>query len=102
MTASQPLPTDLGPDHPHLNQMGTDVVAALCFQALNIAWSSNHVKLEVEGFKQSRSAWDGARLANALCAFDPGHPDVVDLVRAIDRATEEAAGIPLPNRKNRA
>ena len=102
MTPSQAETEDIGPDHPHLHQLGREVVASLCFESLRLAGSSTHVKLEVEAFKQSRTAWDATRLSNALWFFDPGHPDVADLVATIDREAEACAGFTLPNKMRRA
>lgn len=102
MTASQPDTSDIGPDEANLTQMGTELVAALCFDALRIAASSARVKSAVEDFKESRTPWDATELGNSLWSFDPGHPAVAALVETIDREAERCAGLPLPNRKVRA
>ena len=102
MTPSHPDTSDLGPDIPHLRQMGSDVVASLCFESLRIGGSSTHVRLEVEAFKLSRTPWDATRLSNALWAYDPGHPEVVDLVHRIDGEAEGCAGMAVPNKRLRA
>jgi hypothetical protein len=102
MTSSQPDTTDLGPDTANIKQMGRDLVASLCFEALRIAGSSARVKSAVEDFKESLTPWDGTELGNAIWSFDPGHPDVATLVETIDREAEACAGLPLPNRKVRA
>ena len=98
---SQPDTSDIAPDSSHLNQMGALLVATLCMDALRIAGSSVHVRTEVEGFKQSRSAWDATRLANALWFFEQGHPESAALVETIDREAEKTAGFPLPNKARR-
>ena len=90
---------DLSATPSHLTQMGSALVASLCFDALRIAGSSQHVRLEVEGFKISRTPWDATRLANAIWVWDPGNFTVVELVARIDREAEACAGMPLPNHR---
>src|SRR5262245_30997001 len=101
MTASEPDTSDISPDHPHLNQMDALLVATLCMEALRIAGQSPHVKMEVDGFKESRSAWDATRLANALFFWEPGHPETAALIERLDQEATQVAGFELPNKCRR-
>ena len=101
MPEPQPDLSDIAPDQSHLNQMGKEVVASLCFDALRLAPDGYGVRVEVEGFKQSRAAWDAARLANALEVYGETSPAIAELIEQIDRESTKTAGFPLPNRIRR-
>ena len=100
MTPSQPDTADLGPDNPALNQMGRDLVAALCFESLRIAHSSPAVKSAVQAFRDSRTPWAATELANALVVWDPGNPNTADLIETLYREADACAGFPLPNKRS--
>lgn len=101
MTPSQIDTSGIAKDDARFNQMGAFLVATLCFDALKLAESSERIRTCVEAFKESRSAWDATELANALYAWEPGHPAVSALVETIDREATQTAGFELPNKIRR-
>src|SRR5262245_8748753 len=85
---------------PHLRQMEEAAVNDLCARALNLGLSHG-IKLEVYGFKESRTPWDATRLANALAMNGAVSIDCLRLIAGLDRAAEACAGAVLPNKGRR-
>ena len=76
---------------PHLRQIAANKVADLCDRAFARAGNSHTVRLEIEGFRKSRTPWDATRLANILWRMDKANPLVEELVRDLDQAAEDCA-----------
>lgn len=85
-------------DTPHLRQMPEDEVNAFCDRVIAAFPDSYGLRLEAEGFRQSRTPWDATRLANILDIENETSPAVGELIGEIDRAAEACAGLVPPNR----
>lgn len=90
-------PTDI----PHLRQIVTATVADLCERAVKIAADSYSLRIEIEGFRISRTPWDATRLANALDNLVERSAAVQSLVADLDAAAEDCAGLVPSNRHAR-
>lgn len=74
---------------PHLQPVDAATVDDLCDRAEKVAFVSYLVRLEIKGFRESRTPWDARRLANALAIE---HSDYA-LVQELDRLAQERGGL---------
>ncbi len=90
-------------DTPHLRQIPQSTVDELCDRAAEFSKFNYTVRLEVEGFRESRTPWDATRTANALSNVSDTSDDLAALVRDIDAAAEACArAVPANRMKRRA
>lgn len=82
-------------DISHLRQIAAASVAELCDRAVRIAADSYSLRIEIEGFRLSRTPWDATRLANALDHLVERSAAIQSLVADLDAAAQDCAG-PVP------
>lgn len=88
-------------DIPHLRQIAAETTTELCDRAIRIAADSYSLRVEIEGFRLSRTPWDATRLANALDNLVERSAAVQSLVADLDAAAEDCAGLVPSNRHAR-
>jgi hypothetical protein len=77
----------------HLRPMESELVDNLCDRAVAASPDSYAVRLEIEGFRRSRTPWDAMRLANAL-AYRGAESDATKaLVLDLDSLAHERAAL---------
>jgi hypothetical protein len=97
---TQPLTEDdVGADIPHLRQMDKMTVANACMSLLALDLPI-HIRQELDGWRESRTPHDSARLTNALWYWQlrTPNPQVISIIADIDAAADECAGCQIPNR----
>ena len=87
----------------HLRQIDPETVSDLCDRAEAITSpSAVHIRMEIDGFRQSATPWDATRLANILDNYRYRNtPEVKALVADLDAAAEVCAGVAPSNRHSR-
>jgi hypothetical protein len=75
---------------PHLCQITQDKVESFYWRILANGAIPYHVKLELDAFRESRTPWDGLRVANALHHFKM----VPEIVKELDEIAKEAGITP--------
>lgn len=86
----------------HLIPIEPETVDALCDRAMAHAFDSYTVRLEVKGFRESRTPWDAMRLADALACTQMESPSsaVDEVIADLDRLAHERAGL-VPRQRRR-
>lgn len=80
---------------PHLRPMEPAVVDSICEAVRRLCRDSYAVLSEANGFRQSRTPWDGRRLANALAHYDPLNvtPEIAEIIAELDKLALDKAGL---------
>lgn len=88
-------------DTPHLRQIASEIITDLCDRAEGLEPYSHATVLESRALRDSRTPWDATRLANAIAILFPNTEDAADLVRDLDAAAEDCAGLVPSNKHQR-
>lgn len=80
---------------PHLRPMAPKIVEAICDDVARLPHVPYSIMAECNAFRESRTPWDGRRLANALANYDSvGElPEAREIVAELDKLALEKAGL---------